>query len=54
MTGNLVLRRLGALDLDLASQLHGASFAPLGERAWTRQDIAELLASPGVAGWRSM
>ena len=23
---------------------------PLGERAWTRQDMAELLASPGVAG----
>ena len=23
---------------------------PLGERAWTRQDLAELLASPGVAG----
>ena len=23
---------------------------PFGERAWTRQDMAELLASPGVAG----
>jgi ribosomal-protein-alanine N-acetyltransferase len=47
----LVLRRLGALDLDLASRLHGEAFAVLGERAWTRQDMAELLASPGVAGW---
>ena len=28
----------------------GESFVPLGERAWTRQDLAELLASPGVAG----
>ena len=31
-------------------RLHGESFAPLGERAWTRQDVAGLLASPGVAG----
>ena len=44
------LRPLGALDLDRAAALHGESFAPLGERAWTRQDLAELLASPGVAG----
>ena len=51
MSGGLVLRRLGALDLDLASRLHGEAFAVLGERAWTRQDMAELLASPGVAGW---
>src|SRR5258708_8620933 len=51
MAGDFVLRRLGALDLDLASGLHGEAFAPLGERVWTRQDIAELLASPGVAGW---
>jgi ribosomal-protein-alanine N-acetyltransferase len=47
----LVLRRLGALDLDLASRLHDSAFAPLGERVWTRQDMAELLASPGAAGW---
>jgi len=51
MTGDLVLRRLGALDLDLAARLHGEAFARFGERAWTRQDMAELLASPGVAGW---
>jgi ribosomal-protein-alanine N-acetyltransferase len=51
MSLDFVLRRLGALDLDLAAGLHGEAFAALGERAWTRQDIAELLASPGVAGW---
>jgi ribosomal-protein-alanine N-acetyltransferase len=51
MAGGFVLRRLGALDLDLAASLHGSAFAPLGERVWTRQDMAELLASPGAAGW---
>jgi [ribosomal protein S18]-alanine N-acetyltransferase len=45
-----VLKALGARDLDRAAQLHGAAFAALGEPAWTRQDVAELLASPGVAG----
>ncbi len=50
MAGDFVLRRLGALDLDLASRLHAEAFAPLGERAWTRQDMAELLAAPGIAG----
>ena len=50
MAGDFALRPLGALDLDQASALHREAFAPLGERAWTRQDIAELLASPGVAG----
>lgn len=44
------IRKLGALDLDTASSLHGQAFAPLGERAWSRQDVAELLASPGVQG----
>lgn len=44
------LRALGALDLDLAARLHGIAFAPLGERAWSRQEIAELLATPGVKG----
>jgi len=44
------LRPLGALDLDLASGFHRAAFVPQGERAWTRQDIAELVASPGVSG----
>src|SRR5260370_21891053 len=51
MAADFVLRRLGALELDLASGLHGAAFAPVGERVWTRQDMAGLLASPGVAGW---
>jgi [ribosomal protein S18]-alanine N-acetyltransferase len=44
------LRPLGALDLDRAASLHGEAFRPLGERGWTRQDLAELLASPGVSG----
>ena len=50
MAGRFALRAVSALDLDLAARLHGDSFAPLGERGWTRQDMAELLASPGVAG----
>ena len=45
-----VLHPMGALDLDRAAALHGEAFTPLGERGWTRQDMAELLASPGVAG----
>jgi [ribosomal protein S18]-alanine N-acetyltransferase len=44
------LRPLSTLDLDLASGFHRAAFAPQGERAWTRQDIAELVASSGVSG----
>ena len=43
-------RPLGAPDLDVASALHRAAFTPLGERAWTRQELAELCASPGVSG----
>lgn len=50
MTGSVVLCRMGALDLDRAAALHAEAFVPWGERAWTRQDMAELLASPGVAG----
>ena len=50
MATGLVLRPLGALDLDRAAALHGESFVPLGERAWTRRDLAELLAAPGVTG----
>jgi len=46
----LALRPLGALELDIAAALHRDSFEPKGERVWTRQDIAELLASPGVSG----
>ena len=44
------LRALGALDLDVAAELHGLAFEPFGERAWTRQEFAELLASPGARG----
>jgi ribosomal-protein-alanine N-acetyltransferase len=50
MTDHFVIAPLGALDLDRAAALHAESFLPLGERAWTRQDLAELVASPGVAG----
>lgn len=44
------VRALGALDLDAMARLHGLGFAPFGERVWTRQEMAELLASPGVRG----
>lgn len=47
---SMQLRALGALDLGEAARLHALGFAPFGERAWTRQEIAELLASPGVRG----
>ena len=50
MAACLVLSQLRALDLDRAAALHGESFGPLGERAWTRQDLAGLLAAPGVIG----
>ena len=50
MTGHFAASPLGALDLDRAARLHAESFAALGERPWTRRDLAELLASPGVAG----
>jgi [ribosomal protein S18]-alanine N-acetyltransferase len=50
MSGSLLLAPLGALTLDVAAALHREAFTPFGERAWTRQDIAELMASPGVAG----
>ncbi len=49
MTG-FALRPLGALDLDLVSRFHGDAFEPLGERRWTRQDIAGLLSTPGTSG----
>src|SRR5471032_3059548 len=51
MSATFALRPLGALDLDVAAGLHGEAFQALGERGWTRQDLAELLASPGVAGF---
>lgn len=50
MGDRVVLRPLGALDLDRAAALHRQAFEPLGERAWTRRDMAGLLAAPGVAG----
>lgn len=40
-----------ALDLDRAAGLHARAFGPMGERGWTRQDVASLLAAPGVAGF---
>jgi ribosomal-protein-alanine N-acetyltransferase len=43
-------RPLAAADLEAAAKLHGAAFAPLGERSWTRAEIEELYESPGVAG----
>jgi ribosomal-protein-alanine N-acetyltransferase len=43
-------RTIGALDLDLAARFHHEAFAPRGEHAWTRQDLAEVLATPGVTG----
>ncbi len=45
------LVRLRALDLDRAARLHRQSFEPMGERGWTRQDLAGLLSSPGNAGF---
>jgi ribosomal-protein-alanine N-acetyltransferase len=50
MTAHFAIAELGALDLDRAAALHAESFVPLGERAWTRQDLAELVDSPGAAG----
>lgn len=50
MSDDLVLEPIRAIDLDRAARLHRDSFVPMGERGWTRQDIAGLLASPGVAG----
>ncbi len=51
MTGEFEIVPLGALELDRAAALHAESFAALGERPWTRQDLAGLLASPGVGGY---
>lgn len=51
MTSGFDIVPLGALDLDRAAALHAESFAAMGERPWTRQDLAGLLASPGVAGF---
>jgi len=43
-------RPLGTPDLDGAAALHREAFQPLGERGWAASEIADLLASPGVAG----
>jgi ribosomal-protein-alanine N-acetyltransferase len=51
MAAGFTLARLGALDLDRAARLHRDSFAPMGERGWTRQDLASLMSSPGNAGF---
>ncbi len=50
MAGAIVLRALGALDLGLAAEHHARAFGPLGERVWTRRDIAELVAARCVSG----
>jgi ribosomal-protein-alanine N-acetyltransferase len=51
MEAGFTLVRLGALDLDRAARLHRDSFGPMGERGWTRQDVAGLMSSPGSAGF---
>src|SRR4051812_4457986 len=50
MNDRFSLRPVGALDLDRAAALHRQAFEPMGERPWTRRDMAELLASPNVGG----
>lgn len=50
MDGRFTLEPLGAPALDVAAGLHRASFGPMGEPIWSRQDVAGLLASPGVRG----
>jgi ribosomal-protein-alanine N-acetyltransferase len=47
---SFVQHPIGALDLDRAARLHRDAFAPMGERPWTRQDMAELLATPAGGG----
>lgn len=50
MDREINLRLIVASDLDRAALIHRQAFEPLGERPWTGRDMAELLASPGVAG----
>jgi ribosomal-protein-alanine N-acetyltransferase len=47
---SFVLHRLGPSLLDRAARLHHDAFTPMGERPWTRQDMAELLATPAAGG----
>lgn len=51
MGAGFVLNPLRAIDLDRAARLHHEAFVPMGERGWTRQDLAGLLASPGCVGF---
>jgi ribosomal-protein-alanine N-acetyltransferase len=51
MNDDFVLGPMRALDLDRAAALHARAFVAMGERGWTRQDVAGLLAAPGVAGF---
>jgi len=51
MGSGFLLDALRAVDLERASHLHREAFEPMGERGWTRQDIAGLLASPWVSGF---
>jgi ribosomal-protein-alanine N-acetyltransferase len=50
MNDRFVLKSIGALDLDRAARLHRDAFEPMGERPWTRQDMAELLAARTAGG----
>jgi ribosomal-protein-alanine N-acetyltransferase len=50
MIGFFDLYPIGALDLDRAARLHRDAFAPMGERPWTSQDMADLLATPAGGG----
>jgi ribosomal-protein-alanine N-acetyltransferase len=50
MNDGYVLKPIGALDLGRAARLHRDAFEPMGERPWTRQDIAELLAARSAGG----
>jgi ribosomal-protein-alanine N-acetyltransferase len=50
MNDRFVLKPIGALDLDRAARLHRDAFGPMGERPWTRQDMAELLAARNAGG----
>jgi [ribosomal protein S18]-alanine N-acetyltransferase len=51
MARAFVLRALDALDVDVAAELHRDAFVAMGERAWTRLEFAELLASDGATGF---
>jgi len=46
----LILRPLGAFDLDLLARLHDGCFAAGWDRPWSRQSFAEVLAMPGASG----